>query len=59
MQFYKLTDDCPFFINGEEYQKVKEERISCCKIKLNAYKLMEDGEKKPVVIQPKQEVSLP
>jgi len=59
MQFHQLAVDCPFFINGEEYVKAKEVRQSCCRVKLNAYKIKEDGEKEPVVIQPKQEVSLP
>jgi len=59
MQFHKLTVGCPFFINGEEYEKAKEVRLSCCKVKLNAYKKREDGVLEAVVIQPKQEVSLP
>ena len=35
-QFYALAKQDPFTFNGERYIKIKEERVSCCKIKHNA-----------------------
>ena len=42
--FSKLKVGDKFILNGLEYQKVKEQRISCCKIKRNAgVRVLRDG----------------
>ena len=53
-QFYALAKQDPFTFNGERYIKIKEERVSCCKIKHNALNI-DTNEK--FAIQPKQEVT--
>jgi hypothetical protein len=37
--FYEIPVNQKFSVDGVQYQKVQEERISCCKIKRNAVKL--------------------
>jgi len=51
--FSKLKVGDKFIFNGLEYQKVKEQRISCCKIKRNAVSTKDNKE---AVIAPGQQV---
>tara|TARA_B000000557_G_scaffold33969_1_gene24764 strand:+ start:757 stop:927 length:171 start_codon:yes stop_codon:yes gene_type:complete len=49
-----MPEGDPFTFNGKRYKKIKEERVSCCKIKHNALDI-DTNEK--IAIQPKQEVT--
>ena len=57
MKFYEVPLDTVFKIPNSEdqYQKVKEERISCCKVKRNAKKLDDESD---VVFRPMQDVEV-
>lgn len=37
--FHEISVGQKFSVDGVQYEKVQEERISCCKIKRNAIKL--------------------
>lgn len=53
MQFHELAVGDKFQFQDNEYEKVPEVRISCCKVKCNA-KLLKDGSE--VVLGPKESV---
>lgn len=57
MRFYEVPLNSVFKITStqEQYKKIKEERITCCKIKHNALKLSSNEN---VVIRPMEEVEL-
>lgn len=55
MKFFELSVGDKFVYNSVEHIKVKEERISCCKVGCNA-KLTSDANSK-VVIKPLEEVT--
>jgi len=54
MKFFELAVGDEFVYNGANHVKVKEERISCCKVGCNA-KLTSDPNSK-VVVTPLQDV---
>lgn len=56
-KFYDIPVGSKFKLvaTGEEYVKVNEERISCCKIKLNAKKVATNED---VVLRPMDDVEL-
>ncbi len=45
MKFYELAVGARFKFNNQEYVKLKEVKINCCKVRENA-QLLETGEKK-------------
>lgn len=45
MKFYELPNGTRFKFNNQEYVKIKEVKLNCCKVKENA-QLIETGEKK-------------
>lgn len=53
MQFHELAVGDKFKFQNNEYEKVPEVRISCCKIKCNAKSLPDGSE---VVIHPKETI---
>ena len=59
MRFYEIPLDVKFRLvsdaKKEELKKVKEERISCCKVKHNAVKIASN---EYVVIKPMEEVEV-
>lgn len=57
MKFYELPVDSKFTVDDstEQYIKVKEERVSCCKVRCNAKKVSDNSE---VVFKPMQAVEL-
>lgn len=55
MKFFELAVGDEFLFNDIKHVKVKEERISCCKVGCNA-KLADDPNSK-IVITPLQEVT--
>lgn len=57
MKFYEIPVDSTFTVDdsSEQYIKVKEERISCCKVKCNAKKVSDNSE---VVFKPMQSVEV-
>lgn len=55
MKFFELSVGDEFLHNDVKHVKVKEERISCCKVGCNA-KLVDDPNSK-IVITPLQEVT--
>lgn len=54
MKFFELSIGDKFMYNGIVHEKVKEERISCCKVGKNAIVYGVDDSK--VVIKPLDEV---
>ena len=54
MKFFELAIGDKFSLNGMVYEKVKEERISCCKVGRNAVIYGDDTSK--VVIKPLEDV---
>ena len=54
MKFFELAIGDRFTIDEDEYVKVKEEKLTCCKIKLNAKKMTNGVH--DVVIKPLQDV---
>lgn len=54
MKFFELAVGDQFLLNDVAHVKVKEERVSCCKVGLNA-KVVGDETSK-VVVTPLQEV---
>lgn len=55
MKFFELSVGDKFVYNSTEHVKVKEERVSCCKVGCNA-KLTGDINSK-VVVKPLEEVT--
>lgn len=57
MKFYEIPVDTEFTIANDEnvYKKVKEQRISCCKVKVNAINIKST---EAMVFKPMQEVLL-
>ena len=57
MKFYEVPLESTFRIiaTNEQCKKIKEERISCCKIKHNATKL---NTNENIVIKPMEEVEI-
>jgi hypothetical protein len=57
MKFYEIGVGTNFSVEGQEhtFTKVKEERITCCKVKVNALN-KETGDE--VVFKPMQEVQV-
>jgi hypothetical protein len=57
MKFYEIPLESKFKIlsNNEECKKIKEERISCCKVKHNAIRLSTNEN---IVVKPMEEVEL-
>jgi hypothetical protein len=57
MKFYEIPLDVKFRVlaTNEEYKKIKEERITCCKVKHNAIKLSNNEH---VVIKPMEQVEV-
>jgi hypothetical protein len=55
MKFFELSVGDKFLYNQVEHVKVKEERVSCCKVGCNA-KLTSDPNSK-IVIKPLEEVT--
>ena len=55
MKFFELAIGDEFTIEGQKHIKVKEEKLTCCKIKLNAKKITEGGEE-DAIVKPLQEV---
>lgn len=57
MKFYEIPLDAIFKIPNSEdkYQKLTEERVSCCKVKRNAKKLVDESD---VVFRPMQDVEV-
>jgi len=55
MKFFELSVGDKFLHNQVEHVKVKEERVSCCKVGCNA-KLTSDPNSK-IVIKPLEEVT--
>lgn len=53
MQFFQLKVGDKFKYNNVEYQKVKDVKLTCCKLKRNAINLSNNAD---AVIAPKQEV---
>jgi len=53
MKFHELAVGDYFKFNNQEYQKIKEIRVSCCKIKENC-QLTNGGEKR--VLKPLDDV---
>lgn len=54
MKFHELSVNEKFLVNGKEFIKVPEEKISCCKIGCNAHEVS-NGQK--VVFKPLDEVT--
>jgi hypothetical protein len=55
MKFFELKISDIFEFDGNKYMKVKEEKLTCCKVKLNAKKLTNGiGD---VVVKPLQDVT--
>lgn len=56
MKFYEISVDTEFTIANDEniYKKVKEQRVSCCKVKVNAINVKSTED---MVFKPMQEVS--
>lgn len=55
MKFFELKISDIFEFDGNTYMKVKEEKLTCCKVKLNAKKLTNGiGD---VVVKPLQDVT--
>jgi len=56
MKFFELKVGDKFNLNNDEqlYVKVKEEKLTCCKIKLNAKKVGSPNE--DIIIKPLQDV---
>jgi hypothetical protein len=57
MKFYEIGVGTDFNVEGQEktFTKVKEERISCCKVKVNA---LDKDTGDQVVFKPMQEVQV-
>ena len=55
MKFFELVVGDEFMLNDVKHVKVKEERISCCKVGCNAKVVGDDASK--VVVTPLQDVS--
>lgn len=58
MKFYKLSVGTKFTVAEHPdvvFVKVKEERISCCKVKVNA---VNDATKENIVFKPMQDVTV-
>lgn len=55
MKFYEVPLHSMFTVPDDEnkYVKIKEERISCCKVKCNAKKVSDETE---VVFKPMQDI---
>ena len=57
MKFYEVPLNTTFVLSdsdtSEQFVKIKEQRISCCKVKCNAKKVSDDTE---VVFKPMQDV---
>lgn len=54
MKFFELVIGDEFMLNDVKHVKVKEERISCCKVGCNAKIVGDDASK--VVVTPLQDV---
>lgn len=55
MKFFELAVGDKFLLNDVEHVKVKEERISCCKVGCNAKVVGDDASK--VVVKPLDDVT--
>lgn len=54
MKFFELKIGDQFKVGDDSYVKVKEEKLTCCKVKLNAKKVGSPEE--DIVIKPLQDV---